>query len=151
ATFDKSLGLQLLAVINAMFGTEDRITSKALLATLHADETGPWLTYGKSQKPITENAVAKLLAPYGPKPKPIKLKNGDVKRGDPGTDFEDVLRLHPLPDKETEDETVPPPFDSDFNPVAAKQTVTGDFEVTDEIPFNPIEAKEKSEVTAEKE
>src|SRR5262249_350904 len=42
----------------------DTITSKAFLTALHADETKPWNSYGKTGKPITERQVARLLADF---------------------------------------------------------------------------------------
>jgi hypothetical protein len=81
-TFDPSLGVELLRAIKAAFearGT-DRITAAGMIEDLVADETARWATYNRG-KPISQAQVAKLLDPYGVKPKTIRLDNGDTPKG----------------------------------------------------------------------
>lgn len=151
-TFDASIGMQLLAAIKVMLDAsgDDRITSKRLLANLIEDETGPWLAFGRSQKPITENAIARLLAPYEIKPKPIKLPGDPVaKRGYLKEWFADVFARHPLPLK-TEDQTVTDEHSIDFNSLEQKSTVTERPTVTVVNPPSPLNAKDNHLVTVQK-
>jgi Protein of unknown function (DUF3631) len=81
-TFDPSIGVELLRAIKAAFGARnaDWITSANLNDDLVADETAPWATYNKG-KPISQRQVAKLLKPYGIKPKTIRLDDGSYPKG----------------------------------------------------------------------
>jgi hypothetical protein len=82
ATFDPSIGVQLLVAIKGAFAArgKDRITSAGLITDLVADETAPWATYNKG-KPISQRQVAKLLDGYGIKPKTIRLDDGSFPKG----------------------------------------------------------------------
>lgn len=53
-----------LAEIQKMFGERDEITSKEIVERLIAIESGPWAEWGKDKKPITQNALARLLKPH---------------------------------------------------------------------------------------
>jgi hypothetical protein len=81
-SFDASIGVQLLQAIQVAFEArareprnKDRITSPALNDELIADKTAPWATYNKG-KEISQAQVAKLLKPYGIKPKTIRWDDG---------------------------------------------------------------------------
>jgi Protein of unknown function (DUF3631) len=68
--------VRLLADIRAVFDERgvDRVGSAALAEALHEIEEAPWAEwYGR---PITANAIARLLKPYEVKPK--KLRIGDA-------------------------------------------------------------------------
>jgi hypothetical protein len=75
---DDDLGIQLLVVIRDMVETTattssvDHLTSKAIVARLLEDATGPWIAYGRDRKPIDEQQVAKLLKPFEIVPRQIK-------------------------------------------------------------------------------
>jgi putative DNA primase/helicase len=70
-----SLGAQLLAAIRDLMLSlnVDRLASQAIADTLAKDEAGPWVAYGKAQKPINQRQVAKLLEPYGVRPDQIRI------------------------------------------------------------------------------
>jgi hypothetical protein len=81
-TFDPSIGVELLQAIKAAFEArakelrnKDRITAPGLITDLAADETARWATYNKG-KPISQAQVARLLKPYGIKPKTIRWDDG---------------------------------------------------------------------------
>ena len=66
-----SIRVLLLTDIQKLFGEDkkDRMSSAALAARLGElaggdDEAGPWLTYGKAAKPITQRQIAKLLSEF---------------------------------------------------------------------------------------
>jgi hypothetical protein len=81
-SFDASIGVQLLQAIKAAFDARgvDRLTSAGLIQDLTGDPTAPWATYNKG-KPVSERQVAKLLAPYGIRPKVVRLPDGSTPRG----------------------------------------------------------------------
>ena len=76
-----SIGTQLLAAIKGVFNSldVDRITSKALAEALALDEDGPWASYGKSGKPITQRQIASLLDRYNVRPDSIRIGQGTKK------------------------------------------------------------------------
>jgi hypothetical protein len=63
---------QLLEDLRALIGTEDRITSKALAVGLAEMEGRPWPEFGKSSKPITQNAIARLLKRFEIEPRNLR-------------------------------------------------------------------------------
>lgn len=73
----------LLSDIRNIFAERevDAIPSKQLLAALHADETKPWLAYGKSQKPITDRKVSDLLRDFKVYPRNLKVAGERVAKG----------------------------------------------------------------------
>jgi hypothetical protein len=81
-TFDPSIGVEFLRAVRAVFaaGNKEWITSPDLNDNLVADETAPWATYNKG-KPISQRQVAKLLRPYGIRPKTIRLEDGSYPKG----------------------------------------------------------------------
>jgi putative DNA primase/helicase len=69
----QSLLEELFAEIKAILEPEDKapteeITSKQLVDQLIGIEGGRWAEYGKQQKPITQNALARLLKDFGIRP-----------------------------------------------------------------------------------
>jgi Protein of unknown function (DUF3631)/Bifunctional DNA primase/polymerase, N-terminal len=56
--------VELLRDIRAAFGDVDVITSADLVAALTADPERPWATWGKGDKPLTQNGLARLLKPF---------------------------------------------------------------------------------------
>ena len=59
-----TFNVDLLADIRAAFGEADAITSADLVAALVADPERPWATWGKGDKPLTQNQLARLLRPF---------------------------------------------------------------------------------------
>lgn len=77
-----SIRVLLLADIQKLFGEDkkERMSSAALAARLGElaggdDEAGPWLTYGKAAKPISQRQIAKLLSEFYIYPRDIRLPN----------------------------------------------------------------------------
>jgi Protein of unknown function (DUF3631) len=56
--------IELLRDIRTAFGDSDVITSADLVAALTADPERPWATWGKGDKPLSQNALARLLKPF---------------------------------------------------------------------------------------
>ncbi len=66
-----SIGVMLLQDIQTILNDRDRITSESLTEELLKLENSPWPEYGRQQKPITKNKVARLLGSFGIKPKQL--------------------------------------------------------------------------------
>ena len=64
---DGSIGVVLLGDIERAFDKRgvDRLATGELLDELHAMEESPWPEWGRSRKPMSGHALAKLLRPYG--------------------------------------------------------------------------------------
>jgi putative DNA primase/helicase len=74
----------LLADIRDIFDASDhldRIASATLIERLVAIEPRPWGEYGRTGKPITQNKLARLLAPLGITPEQIKFGPNDGRKG----------------------------------------------------------------------
>jgi Protein of unknown function (DUF3631)/Bifunctional DNA primase/polymerase, N-terminal len=56
--------VELLRDIRTAFGDLDVITSADLVAALTADPERPWATWGRNDKPLTQNQLARLLKPF---------------------------------------------------------------------------------------
>jgi hypothetical protein len=85
ATFDASVGVELLWTIKAVFEGQakdkdnknaDRISSARLVKLLTGDPTARWVAYGERRKPITQREVAELLKPHGIVSKNIRFEDG---------------------------------------------------------------------------
>jgi putative DNA primase/helicase len=76
ATADLELAAELLSDIRDAFDRRnaDRLTTKDLLAELTGDAEGPWLSYGKGGKPITDRQLGRLLKDFR-RGKGIRSKN----------------------------------------------------------------------------
>ena len=98
---DEAAGVMLLEDMRQMFIDEqtDKLASADLVKALHKLEERPWSEWGRQAKPITPNQIARLLAPFGVKPKTIRIEQ-DTPRGYEKDDFEDAWRRYlsaPLP------------------------------------------------------
>jgi putative DNA primase/helicase len=60
----RSVFEETLAAIKDMIGERDEIASKEIVDRLVQIEGGLWAECGKDRKPITQNALARLLKPY---------------------------------------------------------------------------------------
>jgi putative DNA primase/helicase len=76
----QSIHIKLLADIQVVFGTRDRISSKALAEDLATIETAPWPEY-KNGKPISPKQIANLLSGFGIAPGTIRTPNGETAKG----------------------------------------------------------------------
>jgi len=93
----ESLGLnvQALADIRLAFDEThaDKLPSQDLCERLRKMEGRPWAEYGKQQKPITPNQLAKLLADFGITPRGIRI-GAETLRGYQRADFEEVFSIY---------------------------------------------------------
>jgi hypothetical protein len=74
---DDSYGVQLLGDIRQLFKEQntDRLSSEEIVEALVRMEDRPWAEYRKGQ-PITKNGVARVLKPFGIKPKQLRFRDG---------------------------------------------------------------------------
>jgi hypothetical protein len=152
ATFDPSIGVQLLWAIKVAFKEreedenrtkdKDRITSVGLMRYLDADETAPWATYNKG-KSISQRQIAGLLKPYGIRPRNIRLDDGSIQKGYLREWFTDVFeRYCTSPDTQisaqTPDSSATPlqPLFSQEN--SQKSSATGPIDVADKNGANSL-------------
>ena len=95
-----SLGIQLLSDLRNIFGNADAMGTEAILSRLCELEEAPWGDL--KGKPLNDRALARLLKPYGVKPKSIRTGPGpkDVLRGYKREDLHDPwIRYLPPPNK----------------------------------------------------
>jgi Protein of unknown function (DUF3631) len=95
---EPSLNIRLLADLRVVFGDEEQVTTKTILAGLCLLEDAPWNDL--KGKPLSDSQLARRLRQYGVKSKVIRV--GDTTpRGYARSDLYDVWRryLPPLPDK----------------------------------------------------
>ena len=80
---DETFGVQLLSDIRDLFQNEriDRIASEELVKYLVEMEDRDWPEMGKNKKPITKIGIARLLKPFGVRPKTIRLETGSTPKG----------------------------------------------------------------------
>jgi Protein of unknown function (DUF3631) len=79
---------ETLAAIKTLFGDKERMFSEDVVRELHAIEGGPWAEWGRSGKPISQNALARLLKPIAPEQMRIGHEN---KKGYERAKFQDVF------------------------------------------------------------
>jgi len=96
---EPSLNIRLLADVRTVFGDEEQLPTKKILAELCLIEDAPWNDL--KGKPITNNQLARRLRQYGVKPKTLRLDDSHFAKGYARADLHDVWRryLPPLPDK----------------------------------------------------
>lgn len=91
-------GTMLLGAIREAFGDADRLTSANLLGAINADEQLPFGGW-RDGKGIDGRGVARLLKPYGVKPRPINLGGEKRAKGYLRKQFEEPWeRWLPTPD-----------------------------------------------------
>jgi hypothetical protein len=95
---EPSLNIRLLADLRTVFGDEEQMTTKHILADLCLLEDAPWNDL--KGKPITDNQLARRLRQYGVKSKNVRIGDA-VPKGYIRADLYDVWRryLPPLADK----------------------------------------------------
>jgi putative DNA primase/helicase len=86
-----STGNELLADIQLVFKNQEgeKISTADLITALVDDEEKPWATYYRG-KPIIPSQLAKLLAPYGIKPKTVRV-HGRTPKGYDALQFTDAF------------------------------------------------------------
>lgn len=92
-------GIQLLGDVRDLFteGRTDRLPSKQVVQALGAMEGRPWPEFRKG-KPLSENQLAKMLKPFGVKPKTIRLQDATTPRGYLRPDLEDSFSRYLPPE-----------------------------------------------------
>jgi putative DNA primase/helicase len=73
----------------------DRMSSEEIVSALAEMEGRPWPEWGKAQKPITKNQLAKLLDYHGIVPVSVRLPSGKTPKGYHLKDFAEVLMRYP--------------------------------------------------------
>jgi hypothetical protein len=97
---DDSLGIQLLTVtkplIEDMATTSSvrAITSKVIMEHLHKIEDGPWLAYGRAEKPISQKQIANLLQDFRIFPGSKRIGGSANNRGYEFAAFKDVFAAY---------------------------------------------------------
>ena len=89
-----SVGVRLLGDIQDVFGTDDHLTTSALLERLHELDSAPW--GGWHGSPLTSRGLATLLTPHRIGPTQRRVK-GEKSRGYFRSDFSDAWRRYVLP------------------------------------------------------
>lgn len=85
----QTVGTRLLADIREVFGDADALWTDTILGSLHALDESPWGDwYGK---PLDGRHLAKMLRPYGPKPRDVR-HDGTVRKGYYRADLADSWR-----------------------------------------------------------
>lgn len=110
---DDSVPAQLLTDIRDIFYARqvDRLSSEDLTRELIEMEDRPWPEYRKG-KPISKTGVARILKPFGIKPKTIRLESGRTPRGYLFDQFKETF-LNYLPDRAVLSATPQQTFDID--------------------------------------
>jgi putative DNA primase/helicase len=142
-----SIRLQALADIRSILSNKDNehvflapkdgpaIFSKGLAAALAAIEGRPWAEFGKAQRPITPNTLAKLLTPIGVKSRGSIRHGTRTDKGYLVSDFGDAFERFLPPLGGDPPVTRHKSWESrDSEPNAP---VTPDGDVTGENPLNP--------------
>ncbi len=98
----------LLADIKALFEQRrvDRLPSAAICDGLAAMEDRPWPEWGRNNKPITTNALSRLLKPFGISPGTIRMGPADTPKGYMLAQFEEAFACY-LPDPPSQSATAP--------------------------------------------
>jgi hypothetical protein len=95
---DNSITVMLLADIRDIFDNRgaSRITSADVAEALEELEDRPWPEW-RQGKPISANKIARLLNPFGIKPKNIKFPSGRVLKGYERAELEDAFSRYLSP------------------------------------------------------
>jgi hypothetical protein len=86
-----SLGLKLLSDIRDVFGSADKLPTKALLERLHAVAESPWADI--KGKPLNDAGLARRLEGYGVRPKVVRIGES-TPRGYDRADFHEVWKRY---------------------------------------------------------
>ena len=103
--------IMILHDVAALFGARgvDRMSSEEVVNGLVEMEGRPWPEWGKNQKPITKNQLAKLLDGHGVVPTTIRLPSGKTPKGYYLKAFSDALTRYP-PSPPFQNATTPQPL-----------------------------------------
>ena len=92
---NQSVFAKTLAAIQNIMAEREEITSRVIVDELIRIEGGPWTAWGKgrSKKPITQNALARLLKPYNIPPVDVGPAQGR-RKGYKRVQFEGLFARH---------------------------------------------------------
>ncbi len=149
ATEEALPAAQLLADIKALFEQRavDRLPSTTICEALAAMEDRPWPEWGRNSKPITTNALSRLLKPFGIFPGTIRMGPTDTAKGYMLERFKAVFTSY-LQDPPFQ--TVTPPQVKESAGHSDFQTVTRPPNVTVVNPPKAAVTKDCDVVTVEK-
>jgi hypothetical protein len=82
---------ETLAAIKALFGDKERMFSEDVIRELKEIEGGPWAEWGRSEKPISQSALARLLKPI--RPEQVRIGH-EKKRGYERHQFKDAFERY---------------------------------------------------------
>jgi hypothetical protein len=128
-----SINVDLLADTQKAFGGSGGMTSADLVAALVADPERPWATWGKGDKPLTQNQLARLLRPFGIISETVHLPGRPDAKGYKRVHFEEAWGAY-CPSQAPSDpgQTPSPPPKPDFKasrrPNADETGTTRDFQ-----------------------
>jgi hypothetical protein len=74
-----------------------RISSAEMIERLCEIQPRPWVEFGKSGKPITQNKLARLLKPFGISPEQVRFGPDDTRKGYMRHQFDEAFARY-LPD-----------------------------------------------------
>jgi len=123
---DRSARIRLLEDLQGIFsdGGQSKLFSRDLVARLPQMEDRPWPEW-KAGKPLSLRQLARLLEPFGVKPRSLRI-GGTTGRGYQKVDFEEVFeRYLPLPIRDNSDISI------ESETYAPSQSVTTGGSVTD--------------------
>jgi hypothetical protein len=75
---DDTVGVQLLAALQAIFGEEKGLATQNILETLNSQDESPWPGFNKGRG-LTPRSLAGLLKPFGARPDSIRFGNDTYK------------------------------------------------------------------------
>jgi Protein of unknown function (DUF3631) len=134
----ESVRVMLLRNIRTVFETLDteRIPSEVLVAELVKDGTGPWGSYGRTGKPITQSQVAGLLAEHQIRPRGVRIGNR-TPRGYLRESFLGAWEAYLPPSRGFS--TATPQHPSNISDIDEKSPATSRTNVSDRLPDKPLE------------
>ena len=142
---EQFVGIMLLDDVRTIFakGNAAKISSEHLAEHLAGMEERPWPEW-RNGKPISKTQVAKLLVPFGIRPKTVRIST-DTAKGYTRESFEGAFARY----LEPEDVTPSQPAESAGSVGEPIRNARQD--VTDVIPATPAETADCDGVTAEQE
>jgi hypothetical protein len=145
AAADPGIRVRLLSDIRDVFArlNTDRVTTKTLIAELILDPEGPWLSYGKGGKPVTDRQLAGLLSDfnrgYGIKSKGLRIEDNTPKGYEKAQFEDDWASYLPPMEAKTPSASATPQQTNVSNGLEQNLSATNGPVVADENPANPLE------------
>jgi putative DNA primase/helicase len=121
-----TFNVDLLADIRTAFGEAEAITSADAVAALVADPERPWATWGRGDKPLTQNGLARLLKPFGIISETVHLVGRPDAKGYKRVWFEDAWASY-FPGQNPSPQQIPDSKASN-RPSADETGITRDFQ-----------------------